>query len=89
MAGLRRLIGKQRAHVAVIGATAFAVGLLEAAFLVVASRTALAVASGPSRVELTRGVVVGVAAALGVAAPIVVARFMANVAGVRASMGLP
>ena len=87
-AKLRRLIGRRPAHVTAITVAALAVGVLEAVFLVIASRTALAIASGDETVQVTRGLRLSVLTAIGVAVIVIVLRLVANLAGVRASLGL-
>jgi ABC-type multidrug transport system fused ATPase/permease subunit len=88
LANLQRLGIEQPLHVIAIAVTALAVGLLEAAFLVIASRTALAIASDQDVVQITRGFDVTVLEAIGVAALAAVVRLVAGLLGVRASVGL-
>jgi ATP-binding cassette subfamily B protein len=72
----------------VLAIASLAVGLLEAAFLVVASRTALAITSGSAMVPVTRGVLLDRPDAIWLSVLFVLARLAVAMAGVRASVGL-
>lgn len=85
---MARLLGQYRLHVAVLVGSAFTVGVVEAAFLVAATRTGLAIANNADTVELTRGVALGVNEALVLAGVLIAIRLCVALLDVRVQMGL-
>lgn len=83
-----KLMVQYRLHVAVLVGSAFTVGVVEAAFLVAATRTGLAIANDVDSVELTRGVTLSVNGALTVAGVLIVIRLCVALLDVRVQMGL-
>lgn len=83
-----RLLGHYRMHVAVLVGAAFIVGVVEAAFLVAATRTGLAIANNADTVELTRGVALSVNEALVLAGVLIGIRLCVALLDVRVQMGL-
>lgn len=83
-----QLLGQYRVHVVLLVGSAFAVGVIEAAFLVAATRIGLAIANNLDVVELTRGITLSVNQALVVAALLIVIRLMVALLDLRVQMGL-
>ena len=85
---VRQLVRPHRGRVAVLAATAFVGGAIEAAFLVIITRTALAIANGDDDFGVLAGRSASLAAAVLVAALLLVARLALGLAGVRVSADL-
>jgi ATP-binding cassette, subfamily B, bacterial len=82
------LVGPYKARVASLAALSFAAGTVEALFLVVVTRTALAIADGQDGGGLVAGWVLTWAGALGVAGALLATRFAAALLSIRVSTGL-
>jgi ATP-binding cassette, subfamily B, bacterial len=88
LAAVAGLVRHVRLHVTLLGGSAFANGLLEAAFLVAIARIGLSVAEGQSSVTLSRGLELSLSASLGIAGVLIVLRLLIALASVRVQMGL-
>jgi ATP-binding cassette, subfamily B, bacterial len=77
-----------RLHAGLLVLASLATGIIEAGFLVAATRTGLAIANGSDQVALTRGFTMSVGAALTVAGVLIVARLIINLLAVRVQQGL-
>lgn len=77
-----------RLHAGLLVLASLATGVIEAGFLVAATRTGLAIANGSDQVALTRGFTMSVGAALTVAGVLIVARLVINLLAVRVQQGL-
>lgn len=87
-ARVRRLVRPWRGRVATLVAVSFISGLLEALFLVVVTRTALAVADDRERTGLLAGQEFSVTVALIIAGVLLVAKLVTALVGVWSSTGL-
>jgi ABC-type multidrug transport system fused ATPase/permease subunit len=83
-----RLLGRHRLHVVLLMGSSFTAGVIEAAFLVAATRTGLAIANNQDLVALTRGVTLTVNEALLAAVALIVVRLVVALLDVRVQMGL-
>ena len=83
-----QIVGPFKSRVAIFGLSTFGVGLLEAAFLVVVTRSALAITNGERTVGVTRGVSVSVAEAVLICSTLLALRLLMSYATVRVQTGL-
>lgn len=70
-----QIVGPFKSRMAIFGLCTFGVGLLEAFFLVVVTRTGLAIAEGTTTVGVTRGVEATIGEAIGLSGFILIAGF--------------
>jgi len=82
------LLGQYRLHVSLLVLASFTAGMIEAAFLVAATRTGLAIANNAGVVELTRGVTLTIDEALLVAGALILVRMIVTLLDVRVQTGL-
>lgn len=82
------LLGQYRLHVTLLVLASFTAGMIEAAFLVAATRTGLAIANNVEVVELTRGITLTVGEALVVAGSLIAVRMVVTLLDVRVQTGL-
>lgn len=83
-----QIVGPFKSRMAIFGLCTFGVGLLEAFFLVVVTRTGLAIADGVTTVGVTRGVVATISEAILICAGLLVVRFIFSFMMVRVQAGL-
>jgi len=82
------LLGQYRLHVSLLVLASFTAGMIEAAFLVAATRTGLAIANNAGVVELTRGITLTIDEALLVAGALILVRMIVTLLDVRVQTGL-
>ena len=75
-----QLLAPERARLSLLAVGSFLGGALEAGFLVVVTRTALAIADGDERFEVLDGRTLSVAAAVGIAVVLLIGRLVAALA---------
>ena len=85
---IRQIVGPFKSRMAIFGLCTFGVGLLEAFFLVVVTRTGLAIADGTVTVGVTRGVEATIGEAIGICGVLLVVRFALNFLMIRVQTGL-
>jgi ABC-type multidrug transport system fused ATPase/permease subunit len=85
---IRQIIGPFKSRMAIFSLCTFGVGLLEAFFLVVVTRTGLAIADGVSRVGVTRGVEATIGEAIGICAGLLLVRLFLHFLMIRVQAGL-
>lgn len=83
-----KLLGQYRLHVSLLVIASFTAGMIEAAFLVAATRTGLAIANNAGVVELTRGFTLTINEALLVAGGLIAVRMLVTLLDVRVQTGL-
>ena len=83
-----QIVGPFKSRMAIFGVCTFGVGLLEAFFLVVVTRTGLAIADGVSTVGVTRGVEATIGEAILICAGILVIRLFLHFLMIRVQAGL-
>ena len=85
---VRQIVGPFRSRIMVFGLSTFGVGLFEAAFLVVVTRSALAIADGNDVVGVTKGVSTSIPRAILICSALLVLRIVLSYATVRVQTGL-
>ena len=83
-----QIVGPFKSRMAIFGLCTFGVGLLEAFFLVVVTRTGLAIADGVSTVGVTRGVEATIGEAILICAGLLLVRLFLNYLMIRVQTGL-
>jgi ABC-type multidrug transport system fused ATPase/permease subunit len=83
-----QIVGPFKSRMAIFGLCTFGVGLLEAFFLVVVTRTGLAIADGVTTVGVTRGVAATIGESILICAGLLVVRFIFSFMMVRVQAGL-
>lgn len=83
-----QIVGPFKSRMAIFGLCTFGVGLLEAFFLVVVTRTGLAIADGTTTVGVTRGLEATIGEAILTCAGLLVVRFFLNFLMIRVQAGL-
>jgi ABC-type multidrug transport system fused ATPase/permease subunit len=83
-----QIVGPFKSRMAIFGLCTFGVGLLEAFFLVVVTRTGLAIADGVTTVGVTRGVEATIGEAILICAGLLVVRFIFSFMMIRIQTGL-
>ena len=85
---IRQVIGPFRQRLILFCGATFTVGLLEAIFLVVITRSALAIADGRDVVQITRGVEISIGQTIAIGSTLLVLRFILSYGMIRVQTGL-